>query len=82
MFLMVVIGLYNDINRFLEYLTYQTNLNNKSENFFKKIPFLESQLKEKSNKIEVMIEEFEDVRRRDIYGLIVQEFTEILERKG
>ena len=78
---MVVIGLYNDINRFLEFLKYQTNLNNKGESLFKKIPFLESQLEEKNNKIEVMIEEFEDIRRRDVYSLIVQEFTEILERK-
>jgi len=79
---MVVIGLYNDINRFLEFLRYQTRLNNKSENLFKHIPFLESKLEEKSNKIEIMIEEFEDIRRRDVYGLIVQEFTEILEKKG
>ena len=79
---MVVVGLYNDINRFIEFLAYQTSLNNKSENLFKKIPFLESQLEEKSNKIEIMIEEFEDVRRRDVYGLLVQEFTEILEKRG
>jgi molecular chaperone GrpE (heat shock protein) len=79
---MVVKGLYNDINKFIEFLAYQSNLNNKSENLFKKIPFLESQLEEKSNKIEIMIEEFEDIRRRDVYGLLVQEFTEILERKG
>ena len=79
---MVVIRLYNDISRFLEFLTYQTNLNNKSDRIFKRIPFLESQLEEKSNKIEVMIEEFEDIRRRDLYSLIVQEFTEILEKKG
>ena len=78
---MVVIGLYNEINRFLEFLKYQTNLNNKGESLFKKIPFLESQLEVKNNKIEVMIEEFEDIRRRDVYSLIVQEFTEILERK-
>jgi predicted DNA-binding protein (UPF0251 family) len=79
---MVVIGLYNDINRFLEFLRYQTRLNNKSENLFKRIPFLESKLEEKSNKIEIMIEEFEDIRRRDVYGLLVQEFTEIIEKKG
>ena len=70
------------MNRFIEFLTYQTNLKNKSENLFKKIPFLESQLEEKGNKIEIMIEEFEDIRRRDVYSLLVQEFTEILERKG
>ena len=79
---MVVIRLYNDINRFIEFLSYQTNLKYKSENLFKKIPFLESQLEEKGNKIEIMIEEFEDIRRRDVYSLLVQEFTEILERKG
>jgi hypothetical protein len=78
---MVVIGLYNDINKFLEFLAYRTNLNNKSESLFKRIPFLESQLDEKSNKIEVMIEEFEDIRRRDVYSLLVQEFTEIIERR-
>jgi hypothetical protein len=78
---MVVIGLYNDINKFLEFLAYRTNLNNKSESLFKRITFLESQLDEKSNKIEVMIEEFEDIRRRDVYSLLVQEFTEIIERR-
>ena len=47
---------------------------------FNKIPFYEAQIEEKKKKITEMIGEFEDIRRRDVYGLIVQEFTELLQK--
>lgn len=75
-----MVRLADEMNKFLEFLTYQTSLNKKSEDFFNKIPFYEAQIEEKNNKIREMIGEFEDIRRRDVYSLIVQEFTDLLQK--
>ena len=75
-----MVRLSNEENKFLEFLAYQTSLNNKGEDFFNKIPFYEAQIEEKNNKIKEMIGEFEDIRRRDVYSLIVQEFSDLLEK--
>lgn len=77
-----MVKLSDNTNKFLEFLRYQTSLDKKSEDLFNKIPFFEAQIEEKKNKIKGMINEFEDIRRRDIYGLIVQEFTELLQKNG
>ena len=67
-------------SNFLQYLEYQINVKNRSEQFIRKIPSFESQINEKNSKIIKMIEEFDDMRRRDVYILLVEEFTNIIQK--
>ena len=67
-------------SNFLKYLEYQINIKNRNEQFFKKIPSFESQINEKNSKIIRMINEFDDIRRRDVYNLLVEEFTNVIQK--
>lgn len=67
-------------NNFLRYLEYQINIKNRSEHLIKRIPSFESQINEKNSRITNMIGEFDDVRRRDFYILLVEEFTNIIQK--
>jgi len=67
-------------SNFLKYLEYQINIKNRSEEFIIKIPSFESQINEKNAKIIKMIDEFDDMHRRDVYTLLVEEFTNIIQK--
>ncbi|MHA1669450.1 MAG: hypothetical protein ACTSV5_02605 [Promethearchaeota archaeon] len=67
-------------SNFLQYLEYQINIKNRSEQFIRKIPSFESQINEKNSKIINMIDEFDDMRHRDVYTLLVEEFTNIIQK--
>jgi len=66
-------------SNFLQYLEYQISIKNRSEQFIRKIPSFESEINEKKSKIIKMIDEFDDMRRRDVYTLLVEEFTNIIQ---
>jgi uncharacterized protein YfbU (UPF0304 family) len=67
-------------SNFLQYLEYQINVKNRSEQFIRKIPSFESQINEKNSKIIKMIDEFDDMRHREVYTLMVEEFTNIIQK--
>jgi AAA+ ATPase superfamily predicted ATPase len=67
-------------SNFLQYLEYQISIKNRSEQFIRKIPSFESEINEKKSKIIKMIDEFDDMRRRDVYTLLVEEFTNIIQK--
>jgi len=67
-------------SNFLQYLEYQINVKNRSEQFIRKIPSFESQINEKNSKIINMIDEFDDMRRREVYTLLVEEFTNVIQK--
>ncbi|MHA1822511.1 MAG: hypothetical protein ACTSXM_01440 [Promethearchaeota archaeon] len=67
-------------SNFLKYLEYQINIKYRSEEFIIKIPSFESQINEKNAKIIKMIDEFDDMHRRDVYTLLVEEFTNIIQK--
>ncbi|MCJ7649923.1 MAG: hypothetical protein MUP85_15030 [Candidatus Lokiarchaeota archaeon] len=67
-------------SNFLQYLEYQINVKNRSEQFIRKIPSFESQINEKNSKIIKMIDEFDDMRRREVYTLLVEEFTNVIQK--
>ena len=67
-------------NNYLEYLAYQINVMNENEYIVKKFPAFETEINDKNSKIKEMIEEFDDIRHRDTYTQLVQEFTDILEK--
>ncbi|MBY9002772.1 MAG: hypothetical protein KGD73_02265 [Candidatus Lokiarchaeota archaeon] len=68
-------------NNFLQYLEYQISIKNRSEQFIRKIPSFESQINDKNSKIIKMIDEFDDIRRREVYTLLVEEFTNVIQKK-
>ncbi|MBY9017495.1 MAG: hypothetical protein KGD66_01575 [Candidatus Lokiarchaeota archaeon] len=67
-------------SNFLQHLEYQINIKDRSEQFIRNIPSFESQINEKNSKIIKMIDEFDDMRRRDVYTLLVEEFTNIIQK--
>ena len=67
-------------NNFLQYLEYQISIKNRSEQFIRKIPSFESQINDKNSKIIKMIDEFDDIRRREVYTLLVEEFTNVIQK--
>lgn len=67
-------------SNFLRYLEYQINAKNRSEQFIRKIPSFEAQINEKTTKVIKMIDEFDDMRRRDVYTLLVEEFTNVIQK--
>ena len=67
-------------SNFLQYLEYQINVKNRSEQSIRKIPSFESQINEKNSKIIKMIDEFDDMRRREVYTLMVEEFTNVIQK--
>jgi len=67
-------------NNFLQYLEYQINIKNRSEQFNIKFPSFESQINEKNSKIIKMINGFNDMRHREVYALLVEEFTDVIQK--
>lgn len=64
-------------NRFIEYLRFQINRKFKSDHVVKKIPMFRAKLDDSNAKILQMIDYFEDMKRRDIYTHLVQEFNKL-----
>ena len=67
-------------NNFLEYLNYQIIQKNKFEHVVRKIPLFKSMIQERHKPIVKMIDKFEDVRRREVYNILVEEFNNISKR--
>lgn len=66
-------------NRFVEYLRFQINQKYKSDKIVKNIPVFHAKLEDSNQKILHMINYFEDMKRRDIYALLVHEFNKLLD---
>ncbi len=64
-------------NNFLEFLKYQITQKNKFENVIRKIPLFKSMIQERHKTILKMINKFEDVRRREVYDLLVHQFNNV-----
>ena len=62
-------------NNFLEFLNYQIIQKNKFEHVVRKIPIFKSMIQERHKTILKMIDRFENVRRREVYDILVQEFN-------
>ena len=73
--------LSKELNNFLEYLHHQINMKNRGETLMRNLPFFQAEINQKSEEIDKMIEEFNDIRRRDVYVLLVEEFTDILNNR-
>ena len=67
-------------NRFLESLKYQIYLKYKSDQIVKKIPMFHAKLEDSNVRILQMIDYFEDMKRRDIFTLLVQEFDKLINK--
>ncbi|MFX0046551.1 MAG: hypothetical protein ACFE8G_00125 [Candidatus Hermodarchaeota archaeon] len=67
-------------NNFLEFLNYQIIQKNKFEHVARKIPLFKSMIQERHKTIVKMIDKFEDVRRREVYNMLVDEFNRISKR--
>ncbi len=67
-------------NNFLEYLNYQIIQKNKFEDVVRKIPIFKSMIQERHKTILKMIDKFENVRRREVYNMLVHEFYKFSER--
>ena len=67
-------------SNFLEYLNYQIIQKNKFNDVVRKIPIFKSMIQERHKTILKMIDKFENVRRREVYNLLVNEFNKFSER--
>ena len=67
-------------NNFLEFLKYQIIQKNKFEHVVRKIPLFKSMIQERHKTILKMIDKFEDVRRREVYNMLVHEFNTVSKR--
>ena len=67
-------------SNFIRYLEYQINIKDNNEQFVRKFPSFESQINEKNSKIIKMIDEFDDMRHREVYTLLVDEFTNVIQK--
>ena len=67
-------------NSFLEFLNYQIGQKNKFEDVIRKIPIFKSMIQERHKTILKMIDKFENVRRREAYGILVKEFNKLSKR--
>jgi hypothetical protein len=72
--------LIEEENNFLEYLNYQIIQKNKFEHVVRKIPLFKSMIQERHKTIVKMIDKFEDVRRREVYNMLVEEFNNVSKR--
>ncbi|MFX0031756.1 MAG: hypothetical protein ACFE8E_03310 [Candidatus Hodarchaeota archaeon] len=64
-------------NKFLEFLKYQINQKNRFDNVIRKIPLFKNKIEDCHYTILKMI----DIRRREIYNLLVNEFNSLLKKK-
>ncbi|MBY9019723.1 MAG: hypothetical protein KGD67_01600 [Candidatus Lokiarchaeota archaeon] len=67
-------------NNFVEFLNYQISQKYKFEDVVRKIPIFKSMIQERHKTILKMIDKFENVRRREVYNILVQEFNKLSER--
>jgi hypothetical protein len=67
--------LIEEENNFLDFLKYQIIQKNKFEHVVRKIPLFKSMIQERHKTIVKMIDKFEDVRHREVYDVLVQEFN-------
>ena len=67
-------------NNFLEFLSYQIIQKNKFEDVVRKIPIFKSMIQERHKTILKMIDKFENVRRREVYSLLVREFNKFAQK--
>ena len=67
-------------NNFLEFLKYQIIQKNKFEHVVRKIPLFKSMIQERHKTILKMIDKFENVRRREVYNMLIHEFNNISKR--
>jgi len=72
--------LIEEETNFLEFLKYQITQKNKFEHVVRKIPLFKSMIQERHKTILKMINKFEDVRRREVYNMLVQEFNTVSKR--
>jgi hypothetical protein len=72
--------LIEEENNFLEFLKYQIIQKNKFEHVVRKIPLFKSMIQERHKTILKMIDKFEDVRRREVYDMLVHEFNTVSKR--
>ena len=64
----------------MEFLNYQIGQKNKFEDVVRKIPIFKSMIQERHKTILKMIDKFENVRRREAYNILVQEFNKLSKR--
>lgn len=67
-------------NNFLRYLEYQINIKNRCGQLITRFPSFESQINEKNSQIIKMIDEFDDMRHREVYASLVEEFTHVIQK--
>ena len=67
-------------NNFLEFLSYQIIQKNKFDDVVRKIPIFKSMIQERHKTILKMIDKFENVRRREVYDLLVHEFNKFAQK--
>ena len=67
-------------NNFLEFLNYQIIQKNKFDDVVRKIPIFKSMIQERHKTILKMIDKFENVRRREVYDLLVHEFNKFAQK--
>ncbi|NVM18276.1 MAG: hypothetical protein HWN80_11220 [Candidatus Lokiarchaeota archaeon] len=67
-------------NNFLEFLKYQIIQKNKFEHVVRKIPLFKSMIQERHKTIVKTIDKFEDNRRREVYNMLVEQFSNISKR--
>ena len=67
-------------NRFLEYLKFQIDQKYKSDRIVKNIHMFHAKIEDSNEKVIQMIDYFEDMKRRDVYTLLVQEFDKLIDR--
>jgi hypothetical protein len=72
---------FEENNKFLEYLNYQIDQKNKFDSIIRKIPMFKSMIQDGHKTVLKMISKFEDVRRREIYHMLLQEFGSIMDMK-
>jgi len=67
-------------NKFVEYLRFQISQKYKSDQIVKNISMFHTQLEDRNEKMIQMIDFYEDMKRKDIYNLLVQEFNNLIEK--
>jgi hypothetical protein len=72
--------LIEEENNFLEFLNYQIIQKNKFEHVIRKIPLFKSMIQERHKTNLKMIDKFENVRRREVYNMLIHEFNNISKR--
>jgi len=67
-------------NKFVEYLRFQISQKYKSDHIVKNISMFHTQLEDRNEKIIQMIDFYEDMKRKDIYNLLVKEFNNLIDK--